>query len=180
MPFAFQIDVIWLGLFASLGAGLATGLGAIPTFFIRNAPPKLLDGLLGFSAGIMLAASLFSLILPSIKLGGPWVSSLGIILGGVFLAFANWLTPHIHSLSRREGISWKLSRTWLFILAITLHNFPEGMSVGVGFGKGNIREGIALAMVCNFPQCIATTNISGINCFILCSPILPFFSLKSS
>lgn len=150
MDFVLQMDVILLGVLASLGAGVATGLGAIPAFITKNAPPKLLDGLLGFSAGIMLGATSFSLILPSIKLGGLWVTSFGIILGGIFLAIANWLTPHIHSFSGPESLSSSFSRVWLFILAITIHNFPEGMSVGVGFGRGNIAEGMALAMGIGF------------------------------
>jgi len=84
------------------------------------------------------------------NLGGPVVTSSGIILGGVFLAVANWLTPHIHSFSSRERFPLTLSRVWLFILAITIHNFPEGVSVGVGFGRGNIREATALAMGIGF------------------------------
>lgn len=144
------MDTILLGVLASLGAGLATGLGAIPAFFTKHAPLKLLDGLLGFSAGIMLGATSFSLILPSIKLGGVWVTSFGVILGGIFLAIANRLTPHIHTFSGPEGQSTSLSRVWLFILAITIHNFPEGMSVGVGFGTRDIGEGIALAMGIGF------------------------------
>jgi ZIP family zinc transporter len=144
------MDAIPLGLLASLGAGLATGLGAIPIFFLRNVPVKIMDGLLGFSAGIMLGATSFSLVLPSIKLGGLWVTSFGMILGGLFLAVANRLTPHLHSLSGREGIPLPFSRVWLFVLAITIHNFPEGMSVGVGFGRGEISEGVALAMGIGF------------------------------
>lgn len=144
------MDVILLGLLASLGAGLATGLGAIPIFFLRNVPVKIMDGLLGFSAGIMLGATSFSLVLPSIQLGGLWVTSLGMISGGLFLAVANGLIPHLHSLSSREGVSLRFSHVWLFVLAITIHNFPEGMSVGVGFGRGEISEGMALAMGIGF------------------------------
>jgi ZIP family zinc transporter len=110
----------------------------------------MMDGLLGFSAGIMLGATSFSLVLPSIKLGGLWVASLGMILGSIFLAVTNWLTPHLHSLSSREAASLRFSRVWLFVLAITIHNFPEGMSVGVGFGRGEISEGMALAMGIGF------------------------------
>ena len=80
-----QVDVVWAGWLASVGAGLATGLGAIPIFFLRNVPVKMMDGLLGFSAGIMLGATSFSLVLPSIKLGGLWVASLGMISGSIFL-----------------------------------------------------------------------------------------------
>lgn len=110
----------------------------------------MMDGLLGFSAGIMLGATSFSLVLPSIKLGGLWAVSLGMILGSIFLAVANSLTPHLHTLSIRQGVPLRFSRVWLFVLAITIHNFPEGMSVGVGFGRGEISEGIALAMGIGF------------------------------
>ncbi len=144
------MGVILLGVLASLAAGLATGLGAFPTVFTKNTPQKWLDALLGFSAGIMLGATSFSLILPSIKLGGVWVASFGIVSGGIFLALANRLIPHIHSLSRQEGPAISLSRVWLFILAITLHNFPEGISVGVVFGTGETREGISVAMGIGF------------------------------
>jgi ZIP family zinc transporter len=144
------MNLIELGVLGSLGAGLATGLGAIPAFFLKNVPLKMMDGLLGFSAGIMLGATSFSLVLPAINLGGPWVTSLGMILGSIFLAVANWLIPHLHSMSSRKDVSISFSRVWLFVLAITIHNFPEGMSVGVGFGKGEISEGMALAMGIGF------------------------------
>lgn len=144
------MNIIWLGGLASLGAGLATGLGALPVFFARKAPPKLLDGLLGFSAGIMLGATSFSLVLPSIQLGGVWVASLGVLLGGAFLGLANRFVPHLHTFSGPEGPSISLSRVWLFVLAITIHNFPEGMSVGVGFGRGGSGEGLGLAMGIGF------------------------------
>lgn len=159
MDFISQMDVIWLGVLGSLGAGLATGLGAVPALAIRNISPKVMDVLLGFSAGIMLAATSFSLVLPSIELGGPLVTSVGFFLGGIFLATANWLTPHIHSLSSSGGLPPNISRVWLFVLAITLHNFPEGMSVGVSFGKGDISEATALAIGIGFqnmPEGLAT------------------------
>jgi zinc transporter, ZIP family len=145
-----RAEVVWAGWLASVGAGLATGLGAVPILFLRNVPLKMMDGLLGFSAGVMLGATSFSLVLPSVKLGGLWAASLGMILGSIFLAVTNWLTPHLHSLSSREGGSLRFSRVWLFVLAITIHNFPEGMSVGVGFGRGEISEGMALAMGIGF------------------------------
>ncbi len=144
------MNTIWLGGLASLGAGLATGLGGLPVFFTKKASPKVMDGLLGFSAGIMLGATSFSLILPSIQLGNVWLASIGILLGGVFLATANRLIPHLHTFSGHEGPFISLSRTWLFVFAITIHNFPEGMSVGVGFGRGDLGEGAGLAMGIGF------------------------------
>ncbi len=144
------MNVIVLGGLASLGAGLATGLGALPVLFIKNASPKVMDSLLGFSAGIMLGATSFSLVLPSIQLGNVWIASSGMILGGALLGLANRLVPHLHTFSGPEGLPLKLSRVWLFVLAITIHNFPEGMSVGVGFGKGDAWEGMALAVGIGF------------------------------
>jgi len=144
------MDVIGLGGLASLGAGLATGIGALPVFFCRSASPKLLDGLLGFSAGIMLGATSFSLVLPSIRLGGLWVASMGVMSGGAFLGLANRLIPHIHNFSGAEGLPLSFSRVWLFVLAITIHNFPEGLSVGAGFGRGELGEGLGLAMGIGF------------------------------
>lgn len=144
------MNAISLGGLASLGAGLATGLGALPVLFTREASPKLLDVFLGFSAGIMLGATSFSLVLPSIQLGSLWVTSLGMLLGGGFLALSNRLIPHLHTLSGLEGPRWELSRVWLFVLAITIHNFPEGVSVGVSFGRGELSEGLGLAMGIGF------------------------------
>ncbi len=138
------------GFLGSLGAGLSTGLGALPIFFLRNASPRLLDTLLGFSAGIMLGASFFSLIHPSIQLSNVWVASLGILLGGCFFGAANFFIPHIHTISGWRESERGQSKVWLFVLAITLHNFPEGLSVGVGFGKGEIAEGISLAVGIGF------------------------------
>lgn len=145
-----SFNLIWLGILGSLGAGLATGFGALPSLLLKNTPVKFMDFLLGISAGIMLGATSFSLIIPAIKLSNTWITSLGIIFGGIFLAIANFLTPHIHTLSGNKKPDKKISRVWLFILAITIHNFPEGISVGVGFGKGNFSEGLSLAMGIGF------------------------------
>ncbi len=144
------METIGMGGLASLGAGLATGLGGIAVLLTRKASPKWLDTLLGFSAGIMLGATSFSLVLPSIQLGGVGVASLGIILGGAFLGLANRLIPHLHTFSAPVNPSLSLSRVWLFVLAITIHNFPEGISVGVGFGRGDFGEGLSLAMGIGF------------------------------
>lgn len=139
------LNPVWLGFLGSLGAGLATGLGALPNLLFKNTSAKFMDGLLGFSAGIMLGATSFSLIIPAIKLSNAWITSLGIIFGGISLGIANFLTPHIHTIS-----DMKISSLWLFILAITIHNFPEGVSVGVGFGTGDLSEGFSLAMGIGF------------------------------
>lgn len=140
------MNLIVLGSFASLLAGLATGFGALLVFLVRKVSDRFIDASLGFAAGVMLAASSFSLIVPAIEIGGIWKTALGIVLGTVFLIFAERITPHIHRVSGVKGPSTKLSRLWLFILAITIHNFPEGMAVGVGFGEGNIKAGTVLAI----------------------------------
>ena len=83
----------------------------------------------------MLAATSFSLLVPSINLGGPWSAVLGLILGAVVLHLIDRFIPHFSPAFGAEGTPSKLSRTWLFILAITIHNFPEGLAVGVSFGS---------------------------------------------
>lgn len=144
---------IWVvgGLF-SLFAGLATGIGALPIFFTRNISVKWQDIFMGFGAGVMLAATSFSLIIPGLDAAGNGVKAAiiivtGILLGGIFLWLSDKFIPHEHFIKGKEGVdSFKLKRVWLFILAITLHNFPEGMAVGVGFGGGDILNGISLAI----------------------------------
>jgi ZIP family zinc transporter len=87
-------DVIWLGCIASLAAGLATGAGALPVLFTKKISDRLLDVMLGFSAGIMLAATSFSLIVPAIDLGGAWIVVIGIILGALVLHLIDRFVPH--------------------------------------------------------------------------------------
>tara|TARA_Y100000031_G_C8196691_1_gene374050 strand:- start:343 stop:1131 length:789 start_codon:yes stop_codon:yes gene_type:complete len=144
---------LWaLGVFFSLAAGLATGVGALPIFFTRNVSVKLQDIFLGFGAGVMLAATSFSLIIPGLEAAGNGVKAAtiivaGIMLGGIFLWAADKFIPHEHFIKGHEGAdSLKLKKVWLFVLAITLHNFPEGMAVGVGFGTGDIGNGLSLAL----------------------------------
>jgi len=140
------MNMILAGSLASLVAGLATGVGGVLVFFIKRVSDKFLDASLGFAAGIMLAASFFSLIVPAIEIGGIGKTALGIILGTIFLVYAERLTPHLHRVTGIKGPSTRLSRLWLFILAITIHNFPEGLAVGMGFGEGDVRTGTVLAI----------------------------------
>lgn len=144
--------------------GLMTALGAVPVFFTKNVSQKLLDMMLGFAAGIMLAATCFSLVMPSIEYGGGdfkavMVTSLGIVLGAFIIDMIDKYSPHEHLIDkRREGVSSSLSEIWLFIIAITIHNFPEGMATGVGFGTENINDGLALALgigIQNMPEGLA-------------------------
>ncbi|MGQ9478458.1 MAG: ZIP family metal transporter [Thermoproteota archaeon] len=152
-------ETLFAGAVASLLAGLATGIGAIPVLFVKRVSDRLLDIMLGFSAGVMLAASFFSLIIPAISLGGLWASVLGLMLGAVTLHLADRFTPHIHSIIGLEGVSSSLSRTWLFMFAMTLHNFPEGLAVGISFGTGMVSEGILVATAIglqNIPEGLAS------------------------
>lgn len=151
-------DIIKLGFAASLIAGLATGGGAIPVLFFKQVSDRLLDVMLGFAAGIMLAASSFSLIVPAIDLGGVWVTTAGLALGALTLHIIDRFTPHTHFISGPEGPSSRLARLWLFIIAVTIHNFPEGMAVGVSFGGGDIARGLIIATAIglqNMPEGLA-------------------------
>lgn len=141
-----------IGIIASLLAGMATGIGALPVLFSKNISQRVQNIMLGFGAGVMLAATSFSLIIPAIEytgkgITGAFIVSGGIILGGSFLWAADAYLPHEHFIKGHEGLSSKrLKQIWLFIIAITLHNFPEGLAVGVGFGGGDIVNGTVLAV----------------------------------
>jgi ZIP family zinc transporter len=149
--------ILW-GSLASLFAGLATSFGCIPILFVRSVSIRVLDTMLGFAAGVMLAASFFSLLLPAIDMGGIWMTMGGIGCGVVFILVVDRLVPHMHGLTKSTELTPKLRRVWLLILAITIHNFPEGLSVGVGFGAGDISAGLALATAIglqNIPEGLA-------------------------
>jgi zinc transporter, ZIP family len=150
------VSLVFLGLLASLGAGLLTAVGAIPVLVGRKVSRRVNDAMLGFAAGVMLAASFFSLILPALEgstalYGAGFVPAasvtMGILLGGLVVGFMNEVVPHEHFLQGREGPEGsELDRVWLFVLAITIHNLPEGLAVGVGFGGGDIVAGTMLAV----------------------------------
>ena len=152
------MNLILIGSLASLIAGLATGVGALLVFFVRRVSDRFLDASLGFAAGVMLAATCFSLLVPAIEIGGIWKTVVGIILGTVFLIYTERFVPHLHRVTGIKGPSTQLNKLWLFILAITIHNFPEGMAVGVGFGGGDIKTGTTLAFgigLQNMPEGLA-------------------------
>jgi ZIP family zinc transporter len=164
-------SLILLGFGASMAAGLATGLGALPILFVRQVSERLQGTLLGFAAGVMLAASFFSLIIPGLQhaqadLGSRVAASLAmaaaILLGAAALGFLNRHVPHEHFvLGRSGGPAHALHRTWLFVLAITLHNFPEGLAVGIGFGSGDMANATTLALAIglqNMPEGLAVAT----------------------
>jgi ZIP family zinc transporter len=140
-----ELGLIQLGVLASLVAGSATCLGSIPVLFIKDISHRALDTMLGFAAGVMLAATAFSLLVPAIELGGVWIAIIGFLVGGFFVYFLDRYVPHEHFFKGHEGPSSSLSRVSLLILAITIHNFPEGLAVGVSFGGGDIAAGIVIA-----------------------------------
>jgi ZIP family zinc transporter len=149
---------ILMGIVGTVLTGLATGIGALPVLFTTNITERMLDALLGFAAGVMLAATSFSLIVPAIELGGIWPAVLGIFIGALFLGVLDRLLPHTHFMKGSEGPSTTLRRVWLLIIAITLHNFPEGLAVGVGFGADRIGDAIALMIAIglqNMPEGLA-------------------------
>ncbi|MDP2620012.1 MAG: ZIP family metal transporter [Hyphomicrobiales bacterium] len=149
-------QIIFLGLAGSFAAGAMTALGAVPVLFNRVMSLRAYDAFLGFAAGVMLAASFFSLIIPGLEeaealSGSVSLSALiivaGLVLGvGTVAALNEWI-PHAHFVQGRQGpMSPRLQKIWLFVLAITIHNFPEGLAVGVSFGGGDIGNGTSIAV----------------------------------
>ncbi|AJE46060.1 ZIP family metal transporter [Celeribacter indicus] len=149
------MNIILIGMLASLGAGMMTGVGAVPVLFGRSMSKRTNDALLGFAAGVMISASYFSLIQPGLEaaealygsvLASALIAAGGIALGAGIVALLNEKLPHEHFVTGPEGADpGALSKIWLFIIAITIHNFPEGMAVGIGFGGGNVTNGMSLA-----------------------------------
>ena len=147
---------ILLGFLGSLAAGLMTAFGAVPVLFGRTPSRETRDISLGFAAGVMLAASFFSLIIPALDAAETTygagavpaaIACAGILLGMGAVAVLNERLPHEHFRSGREGpASESLRRIWLFIIAITIHNLPEGLAVGVGFGAGGFQGGFPIAL----------------------------------
>lgn len=160
-------ELVWQGILASLLAGLATGVGALGVLFLRRLTERQEGTLLSLAAGIMLAASFFSLLLPALaqaegqlgsKLPAVLIVIFGLLCGAAALALMHRLAPHEHFIAGREGPdATNIGRIWLFVIAITIHNFPEGMSVGVGFA-GGAANGTALALgigIQNVPEGLA-------------------------
>jgi ZIP family zinc transporter len=155
-----DLPLFWAGVLASLIAGLAAGVGALPVFLVDRASRRVQDVLLGSAAGIMLAATCFSLLLPGLEiaalraggvLAGGLLVGAGVMAGAVGLWLAHSLVPHEHIIKGKESLDGGLAprnvrRIWLFVLAITLHNIPEGLAVGVGVASGEAADGLALTI----------------------------------
>ncbi len=138
-----RLNPIQQALLATLFTWGMTAAGAAVVFLIKDLNRRLLDGALGFAAGVMMAASFWSLLAPSIALSEEmgfvkWVPPLiGFVAGAAMMRLADWLLPHLHLFapdSSAEGVKTSWRRTALLVLAITLHNIPEGLAVGIAFG----------------------------------------------
>ena len=135
-------------------AALATGLGALPIIFLNKVSDKTTDLLMGFSAGVMLAASFVSLLQPGLEqfstmfstLNSAIFSGVSVLLGGLVVHWLHQLLPHTHLTKENDvKINVKLSKTWLLVFAIGLHNLPEGFAVGVGVGSTDPDLGLSIA-----------------------------------
>ena len=141
-----------LVLLTALGVGGATVIGAIIGFAFKKISHTFSDIVLSFAAGVMLAAAVLGLIIPSLDHGGKYgilITVAGIFAGALCLNLIDKLVPHLHKLAAPDIESHKdsgLDKVLLFVLAIAIHNFPEGIAAGVGFGAGNDAEAIVIAV----------------------------------
>lgn len=143
MELLLKYDPVLLALFATLFTWFITAIGASMVFFFKTIDKRVLNSMLGFAAGVMIAASFWSLLKPAIEMteeneGIAWIpAAIGFLSGGAFLLLIDKILPHLHlglPMSKAEGIKTSWHRSVLLILAITLHNIPEGLAVGVAFG----------------------------------------------
>jgi ZIP family zinc transporter len=172
VEFFESIDPVFAALLATTFTWLLTAMGAALVFFFKTLHRGVLDAMLGFTGGVMVAASFWSLLNPSIEMSetmfpsAPWMpAAVGFGLGALFLFFLDKKLPHLHinfKESETEGVKTQFQKTTLLVLAITLHNIPEGLAVGVLFGAAangmpdaTIAGAIALAIgigIQNFPE----------------------------
>ena len=139
-------------LLTALGVGGATAVGAVIGFVFKKMSHKFSDIVLSFAAGVMLAAAVLGLILPSVEYGGSYgliVTVVGIFAGALCLNLIDKLVPHLHKMIGSEPESHarnqKLSKVLLFVTAIAIHNLPEGIAAGVGFGSGDTEQALLIA-----------------------------------
>lgn len=165
-----SLDPVFQALLATLFTWLVTALGAATVFIFKTINKTVLNGMLGFAAGVMIAASFWSLLAPAISMAEEagmiaWVPAvIGFLAGGAFLWLVDVIMPHLHIGGQQEpeGMKTGWKRSVLLVLAITLHNIPEGLAVGVAFGAvasnspvASLAGAIALALgigLQNFPE----------------------------
>ncbi len=149
------------GLIGGVIITMMNTFGALIVLFWRKPSERFLDTSLGFAAGVMLTASFTSLILPGIEQGGFLPTFIGVLLGAVVLDLADHIIPHTHAVLGYEGLaSSRIKAVWLFIIAITIHNAPEGLAVGVGFGSGDLANALKLMLaigIQNIPEGLAVS-----------------------
>jgi ZIP family zinc transporter len=170
------INPVAQALVATLFTWSMTAIGAAAVFFFRELDRRLLDAALGFTAGVMIAASFWSLLAPSIQLSADmglieWLPPLvGFLVGAAAMRLADWLLPHLHPFApdgTAEGFKTAWERTALLVLAITLHNIPEGLAVGVAFGavqagfdSSSLGAAVALAIGIGLQNCPEGTAVA--------------------
>lgn len=138
-------------LLTALGVGGATVIGAVIGFLCKNISHKFSDIVLSFAAGVMLSAAVLGLILPAIDYGGKWgllIAVIGIFSGALCLNLIDKLVPHLHKfmgVEQENHHNANLNKVLLFVLAIAIHNLPEGLAAGVGFGAGNNAQALIIA-----------------------------------
>lgn len=138
-------------LLTALGVGGATVIGALLGFIFKRASHKFSDIVLAFAAGVMLAAAVLGLIIPSIEYGGKfgWITTvIGVFVGAICLNLTDKLVPHLHKLAGAEDEAHdnkNIGKVMLFVSAIAIHNLPEGIAAGVGFGSGNVADAMLIA-----------------------------------
>jgi len=171
IDFILQFNPVTQAFLATLFTWALTAAGAALVFITRTVNQKLMDSMLGFAGGVMIAASFWSLLAPGIDMAeqmkfNPWLTAaIGFMGGGVFMRITDMVLPHLHpgmEMKDSEGIKTSWQRSTLLVLAITLHNIPEGLAVGVAFGavaaglpSATIGGAIALAIgigIQNFPE----------------------------
>lgn len=140
-----------LAILTALGVGGATIFGVLLGFIFQKIPHEFNDVVLGYAAGIMLGAAILGLIIPSLEEGNVWITLAGILAGAIFLNFADKMTPHLHHITGmdQEAHSDKqsqLNKVMLFVMAIAIHNLPEGLAAGVSFGTENVGNAITVAL----------------------------------
>ncbi len=151
-------------LLTALGVGGATVIGALIGFLFKNLSHKFSDIILSFAAGVMLAAAVIGLIIPSVEYGGKYgifFTVIGIFVGALFLNLLDKVVPHLHKFldpNEEKHNNAKINKVLLFVIAIAIHNLPEGLAAGVGFGSGDTAQALVIAggiALQNIPEGIA-------------------------